>query len=205
MADSNTEDDELRPFLHRWQYVIALLGVVTAAAIGVVRWGGSDDEASPDVDTVTAEGDGTTRDNSRSTTSRATTSTTSSSITTASTTVLPFEHFVPGSTELPAAMAGTWEGMLTEESEVRIFPAHLELHPAPRGRVDVGTLSFPTFSCSGTVELGKVESDHILVNVTWDPNDDCIDGIVQLTYISPTEISYAYQGGADTQGTLTRL
>jgi len=209
MADLEKENGDTRPFLHRWQYVIALLGVVTATAIGIVGWGGSDDRGVPDVDTVTAEQSATTAGGSpwtsRSTTSTTGRSSSPSSSTTASTAVRPFEHFVPGSTELPEVMAGAWEGMLNDEDDAQIVAAHLELQLAPPGSVDVGTISFPSFSCAGTVELGQVQSDHVLVRVTWDPGDDCIDGIVKLTYVDSNQITYDYQGGSTLSGPLNRL
>jgi len=221
MAEPHTDGDERRPFLHRWQYVIVLVGIVLATAVGAFQFVASGDD---DKDDTGAAADASVSASSReedednpSSTRRSTTTTSEAledpSSTRRSTTTTsealedpyaPLDGFNADGTALPEIMAGTWEGMVQQESPQTIFSAHLELRVATPGRVDVGAIALSTLGCSGSMVLKDVERQFVLVEVTIDndPDRKCVGGTVKLTYVGPNELTYTY--GDNAVGTLTR-
>lgn len=118
----------------------------------------------------------------------------------------PSSPFTAGSNRLPSQLTGTWVGSVFQASTSQNYPVTLKLTQAPGTMV--GTSSYPTLNCKGTILLKQVTSDTAIVTEYITSGGGCVTPLqISLKYLNANHLLYtfAYSGNpTDGQATLKR-
>src|ERR1022692_1303665 len=124
----------------------------------------------------------------------------------------PTNPFLPGRSQLPEQLTGTWKGSVLQQDNSQTYAVVLKLSRMPG--TAIGTSSYPTLNCEGMLQLNEVSFDTVVITeyITVGAANPNASGCgtpdqITLKYLDKNHLLYtfAYAGNpTDGQATLTR-